>query len=77
MGGQNLSRREVLRILSLAAAAGQFSGFDRWIFACGQHAAHQRPVEAPQKTYAPQFFSSGEYALREEDNKCYFLNPFH
>ncbi len=65
MGGQNLSRREVLRILSMAAAAGQFSGFHRWSFACGQHAAHQGPVQAPREAYAPQFFSSEEYAILE------------
>ena len=65
MGGQNLSRREVLRILSLAAAAGQFSGFERWSFACDRQAAHHGPVQAPRKSYAPQFFSSAEYALLE------------
>ena len=65
MGGQNLSRREVLRIFSLAAAASQFPGFERWSFACGQqHPAVVGGISA-EKTYVPQFFSSPEYALLE------------
>jgi len=63
MGDQNLNRREVLRVLSLAAAVGQFSGFERWSFGCGQQAAVQGAAQAPRETYIPQFFSSGEYAV--------------
>ena len=34
MAGQGLERREVLRIMALAAAASGYPGFHRWSFAC-------------------------------------------
>ena len=61
MGGQNLERREVLRVISLAAAASQFAGFHRWSFACGQ----AQPIRAAKTSYRPRFFSSDEYATLE------------
>jgi gluconate 2-dehydrogenase gamma chain len=61
LGGQNLERREVLRVISLAAAASQFAGFDRWSFACGQ----AQPIRAAKTSYRPRFFSSDEYATLE------------
>ncbi len=62
MGGQGLERREVLRILSLAAVASQFPGFDRWAFAlCDAH-AETGLVKPRSSAYKPQFFSSNEYA---------------
>jgi gluconate 2-dehydrogenase gamma chain len=61
LGGQNLERREVLRVISLAAAAGQFAGFARWSFACGQ----AQPTRAAKTSYRPRFFSSDEYATLE------------
>jgi gluconate 2-dehydrogenase gamma chain len=61
LGGQNLERREVLRVISLAAAASQFAGFHRWSFACGQ----ARPIRAAKTSYRPRFFSSDEYATLE------------
>jgi gluconate 2-dehydrogenase gamma chain len=61
LGGQNLERREVLRVISLAAAASQFAGFHRWSFACGQ----AQPIRAAKTSYRPRFFSSDEYATLE------------
>ena len=62
MGGQGLDRREVLRILSLAAVASQFPGFDRWAFGlCDAH-ADTGVVKPRSITYKPQFFTSNEYA---------------
>jgi hypothetical protein len=62
MGGQGLERREVLRILSLAAVASQFPGFDRWAFALGDAHAETGLVKPRSSAYKPQFFSSNEYA---------------
>lgn len=64
MAGQNVERREVLRVLSIAAAAAQFPGFERWAFACPQH-PESSLVKAPGGSYQPQFFTSEEYALIE------------
>ncbi len=64
MAGQNMERREILRVLSLAAAAAQFTGFQRWAFACPEHS----PVElakGPAGSYQRQFFTSEEYAMIE------------
>jgi len=61
MGGQGIERREILRILSAAAAVGQFPGFCKWSFACGHlgnAVAQIRPA-----VYRPLFFTVPEYAL--------------
>jgi hypothetical protein len=64
VAGQNVERREVLRILSLAASAALAPRFSRWSFAGSDHdaghGAAQSPV--PRGPYQPQFFSAGEYA---------------
>ncbi len=65
MGGQGMDRREVLRILSLAATASQFPGFDRWVLACSHRHADTGPAKTPSGTYKPQFFSPNEYATLE------------
>jgi len=65
MGGQGIERREVLRVTSLAAAASQFAGFDRWSFACGHGFAESALVKAPGTAYKPQFFSPEEYNALE------------
>lgn len=63
MGGQAIERREVMKSLALASVAGQFAGFDRWVF--GGIAGHLHPVSQSQKSqrelYRPQFFSPEEY----------------
>ncbi|HEY6293874.1 MAG TPA: gluconate 2-dehydrogenase subunit 3 family protein [Terriglobia bacterium] len=66
MAGQGLERREVLRVMALAAAASQFPGFSRWTFAC-DHIGAQSTEGAPAKpaAYLPQFFTPEEYATVE------------
>ena len=63
MAGQDLQRREVLRIMTLAAAAAPFPGFSRWAFALGQESRGVEQIR-PAK-YKPQFFSNSEYAVVE------------
>lgn len=60
MAGQPIERREVLRILSLAASAATFPGFQRWTFAYAQSSL-VAPGIRPAK-YQPLFFQEQEYA---------------
>lgn len=64
MAGQNVERREILRVLSLAAAATQFPGFQRWAFACPEHSSGPL-LKVPTGSYQPQFFKPEEYAMVE------------
>ena len=61
MAGQNIERREILRMMAVAAAAAPFTGFSKWSFACGHAAAATAQVRPA--TYTPQFFTPPEYAL--------------
>ena len=63
MAGQGIERREVLRILSIAAVAARFTGFVRWTFACEHVSADSTQIRSA--TYAPQFFSASEYRAVE------------
>jgi hypothetical protein len=63
MAGQGIERREVLRILSIAAVAARFTGFVRWTFACEHVSADSTQIRSA--TYAPQFFSASEYPAVE------------
>lgn len=63
MAGQGLERREVLRILSLAAAAAGHPGFQRWSFACDHGGDGLLQVKG--RAYTPEFFSADEYATVE------------
>lgn len=63
MAGQSVERREMLRILAIAAAASSFPGFQRWAFACGH--GDPKPPSAPAADYTPQFFTAHEYATVE------------
>ena len=65
MAGQSLERREVLRVMALAAAASQFPGFSRWAFACGHVGAQSIGGQARPASYSPQFFTPEEYATVE------------
>ena len=65
MGGQSLERREVLRVISLAAAASQFQGFRRWAFACEHGHAGASLIQPAAGVYQPRFFSAEEYATLE------------
>ena len=64
MAGQNVERREVLRILAMAAGAAQFPGFSKWAFACG-HVGNAATQIKPA-SYQPLFFSTSEYAVVEQ-----------
>jgi hypothetical protein len=61
MAGQGIERREVLRILALAAGAATFPGFRQWSFACG-HVGNAATQIKPAN-YQSQFFSKEEFAL--------------
>ena len=63
MAGQNVERREILRMLSLAAAAANFPGFSKWSFACG--AIDRELAQIQPAVYQPVFFTAAEYALLE------------
>ena len=63
MAGQGIERREVLRILAIAAAASGYPGFHRWSFACAHDAGG--PIPLKRASYAPKFFSASEYATVE------------
>jgi len=63
LAGQSIERREILRMLALAAGAASFPGFCRWSFACGHVGngiAQIRPA-----AYHPLFFTAAEYATIE------------
>lgn len=63
MAGQDLHRREMLRIMATAAAASKFPGFAKWAFICAHDAS---PIERIRpETYQPLFFSPSEYAVVE------------
>jgi len=62
MAGQDLHRREMLRIMATAAAASKFPGFAKWSFIC----PHDSPVDQIRpESYRPLFFSASEYAMVE------------
>ena len=63
MAGQGLERREVLRILSLAAAASGYPGFRRWSFGCDHDAGELLQAKGP--AYTPIFFSPEEHETVE------------
>lgn len=61
MAGQGFERREVLRMLAVAAAVSECAGFQRWAFAFGDE-ARQAPA-GPAPEYRPRFLTADEYAL--------------
>jgi gluconate 2-dehydrogenase gamma chain len=63
MAGQGIGRREVLRILTIAAAAATFPGFSKWTFACGH--VGNAVTHVKLATYHPLFFNASEHALVE------------
>ncbi len=64
MAGQDIQRREILRIMAMAAAASHFPGFTKWAFAAAHPGAAGVQGIKPAK-YTPQFFSAQEYTLVE------------
>src|SRR5215467_5710440 len=63
MAGQDLQRREVLRIMATAAAVSKFPGFAKWSFICAHD--HASPAQIRPESYQPLFFSPSEYAVVE------------
>jgi len=63
MAGQGIERREVLRVLAIAAGASGYPGFHRWAFACGH--GTDAPLQVRPARYTPRFFSAEEYAAIE------------
>ena len=58
MAAQGMERREILRVLALAAGASGVPGFHRWAFACGHGAPD---VITLATAYTPKFFTADEY----------------
>ena len=65
MAGPDVSRREVIRLISLASVAGTFPGFCRWTFACGHPGPASEPPAPRPSVYRPIFFTINEYATVE------------
>jgi gluconate 2-dehydrogenase gamma chain len=63
MAGQSIERREILRILTMAAGAATFPGFSKWSFACGHIGSALAQIRPA--VYQPSFFSAPEYAMIE------------
>jgi gluconate 2-dehydrogenase gamma chain len=68
MANQGHDRREALEMLALAALAGQFSGFSKWICAAQHSTDHTMSTVAQPRSalYSPQFFTPDEYALVDQ-----------
>jgi len=65
MAGQSIERRDLMRMLALAAVASTFPGFRKWTFACDhsrQENSNTGPASGP---YQPQFCTRDEYPLVE------------
>lgn len=63
MAGQGVQRREILRILGVAATVAGFPGFSKWGFACGH--IGNTALQVKPAAYQPQFFTPSEYAMIE------------
>ena len=65
MGGQGVERREILRYIGMAAVAGTFPGFSKWVFACPQDHPQSTSSPAGSHSYTPLFFSPEHYRMVE------------
>jgi gluconate 2-dehydrogenase gamma chain len=63
LAGQSIERRELLRILAIAAGVASFPGFSKWSFACGHVSAAVNQIRPA--IYRPLFFTAPEYATVE------------
>jgi gluconate 2-dehydrogenase gamma chain len=61
VAGQGVERREILRILAIAAGAATFPGFHKWAFACGH--IGNGPTQIKPAAYHPVFFTAPKFAL--------------
>ena len=64
MAGQGIQRREMLRVMGVAAVAAHFPGFAKWAYAQA-HEPSGEPAAGRPQVYTPQFFSREEYACVE------------
>jgi len=65
MGGQTLARREVVRLMGVAAVAASFPGFSRWAFAGTADEPGPAAAGLAANRYQPLFFSPAQFALVE------------
>jgi gluconate 2-dehydrogenase gamma chain len=65
MGGQTIARREVVRLLGVAAVAATFPGFSRWSFAGTADGPGPAGSALAPGGYRPLFFSPAQFALVE------------
>jgi hypothetical protein len=63
VAGQGLERREILRVLALAAGASGMPGFSKWAFGCGH--GTEPTLQVRPSRYTPRFFSQDEYEAVE------------
>src|SRR5215510_230460 len=63
MAAQDIQRREILRVMGVAAVAAHFPGFARWACAAAHPTAEPAPVRPA--AYTPQFFQGAEYKVIE------------
>jgi hypothetical protein len=61
VAGQDIQRREILRILGVAAVAAHFPGFVRWAYAAEHPGTDAAPTRS--RDYTPQFFTSEDYPV--------------
>lgn len=66
MGGQGMERREILRYIGIAAIAGTFPGFSKWVFACPQGHSESMTRKSSPHEYKPLFFSDEHYRMVEQ-----------
>ena len=65
MAGQGIQRREMLRVIGVAAVASHFPGFVKWAYAQAHEHASDEPAAGRPKAYTPQFFSREDFACVE------------
>jgi hypothetical protein len=63
MAGQDIQRRDIVRILGIALVASHYPGFAKWAYASAHPPADAAMI--PPAQFKPQFFSPEEYALVE------------
>src|SRR5258708_38999189 len=63
MGGQTIARREIVRLLGIAAVAATYPGFSRWPLAGTTDPAVPAGELAVARNYRPLFFSPAQLVL--------------
>lgn len=65
MAGQGIQRREMLRVIGVAAVASHFPGFVKWAYAQAHEHASDESAAGRLSAYTPQFFSRDDFACVE------------